>query len=223
MSEEPHEPLASQKTRMGGFAIHRLPRPKANEILYVHSLSVEALKQFVSKAKRCSTDDAPTEAHAVYGASGSPELSARLFASFTAYIAETFQGRGTQGLYSRGSNLGLIMNRDSIGSRVLIFNGDVATLGRELLDGNIVPADVKGIWGTESDLVARLGELSKNSRYPRTEPRLRGIAFEARLFEGIAPADVSHVYVENRLDEEAMAAASELELLCDKRGEVGQT
>jgi hypothetical protein len=84
---------------------------------------------------------------------------------------------------------------------------------------NIVPANMKGIWGTERDLVARLGELSKNSWHPRTEPRLRGIAFEARLFEGIAPADVSHVYVENHLDEEAMPAASELETLCDKRGD----
>lgn len=223
MSEEPHEPLASQRTRIHEFIIHRLPRPNPNEVLYVHSLRIETLKQFVLQTRRYSTDDVPIEALAAYEAIGSPQLSERKFACLTAYVAETFHGRATQGSYSEGSNLGLIMNCDAVGSRVLIFNSDVATLGRELLDGNIVPTDVKGIWGTESDLVARLRELSKNSRYPQTEPRLRGNAFEARLFEGIAPADVSHVYVENRLDEEAMAAASELEMLCDKRGEGGQT
>jgi len=223
MSEEPHEPLALRRARMQEFIIHKLPRPNASEVLYVHSLSTETLKHFVLQTRRYSTDDTPAEVLAVYEAIGSPQLSERKFACLTAYIAETFHGRVTQGSYSEGSNLGLIIRRENISNRILVLNGDFATVGRDLLDGNIVPADVKGIWGTESDLTTRLRELSQNSRHPQTAPRLRGIAFEARLFEGIAPADVSHVYVQNRLDEEAMAAASELEMLCDKREEIGRT
>jgi hypothetical protein len=133
MSEEPHEPLASQRTRIHEFIIHKLPRPNPNEVLYVHSLRIETLKQFVLQTRRYSTDDAPIEALAAYEAIGSPQLSERKFACLTAYIAETFHGRATQGSYSEGSNLGLIVNRDTVGSRVLIFNGDVATLGRESL------------------------------------------------------------------------------------------
>lgn len=202
---------------MDKFIIHRLPKPNANEILYVHSLGIEALRQFVLEAKRCSTDDHPAEASAVYSAIGSPQLSDRQFACLTAYIAETFHGRITQGLYSQGSNLGLVINRQAVTNRVLVLNGDVGTLGRDVLDGNIVPTDVKGIWGTESDLASHLARLSKNSRYPQAEPRLRGVAFEARLFDGIAPADVSQVYVENHLDKEAMRIAFDLQTLCDNR------
>lgn len=216
MSEEPQEPGTLLRTRMGGFIIHTLPRPHADEIIYAHSLGVEALKTFISEAKRHSTDDVLADAHAVYRAIGNSDLDDRLFACLTAYIAETFHARSAQGLYSQGSNLALLLNRERIESRVLIFNGDVATLGRGLLDGKIAPSEVKSMWGTESDLIAHLRELSKNNRYPQAEPRLRGAAFEARLFDGIAPADVSHVYVANHLDEEAMAAAAALEILCDK-------
>ena len=223
MSEEPPKPLALQGTRKYEFIIHKLPRPNANEVLYVHSLSIETLKQFVLQTRRYSTDDTPDEALAVYEAIGSPQLSERKFACLTAYIAETFHGRVTQGSYSEGSNLGLILYREKIANRVLVFNGDVATLGRGLLDGKIAPSEVKSMWGTESVLVAHLRNLSKNNRFPQTEPRLRGGAFEARLFEGIAPTEVSHVYVANRLDEDAMAAAAALETLRDKLGEIGQT
>ena len=103
MFEEPHKPLALQGTRMYEFIIHKLPRPSANEVLYVHSLSIETLKQFVLQTRRYSTDDTPAEALAVYAAIGSPQLSERKFACLTAYIAETFHGRVTQGLYSEGS------------------------------------------------------------------------------------------------------------------------
>jgi hypothetical protein len=206
---------------MHEFIIHKLPRPNADDILFVHSLSIENLKRFVLQRRRYSTDDNPAEALAVYEAIGSRQLNTRKFACLTAYIAETFRGKITQGLYSEGSNLGLIVNRGDIANRLLIFNGDVANLGRQLLKKTIIPANVKGIWGTESDLVARLGELSKNSRNPLTEPRLRGIAFEARLFDGILPADVSHIYIENNLEEDAMVAVFELEKLCEKREQTG--
>src|SRR5260370_13038393 len=85
-------------------------------------------------------------------------------------------------------------------------------VGRDLLDGNTVPADVKGIWGTESALTARLRELSQNSRHPQTEPRLRGIAFEARLVERIAPVHVSHVHFQTPLHVQPKADASGLEM-----------
>jgi hypothetical protein len=47
---------------MSEFIIHKLPRPNANEVLYVHSLSVETLKGFVLQTRRYSTDDIPAEA-----------------------------------------------------------------------------------------------------------------------------------------------------------------
>ena len=47
---------------MHEFIIHKLPRPNANEVLYVHSLSIETLKQFVLQTRRYSTDDTPAEA-----------------------------------------------------------------------------------------------------------------------------------------------------------------
>lgn len=149
MLEEPHKRLALQGTRMYEFIIHKLPRPVANESFMS---IVSALKQLVLQTRRYSTDDTSAEALAVYTAIGSPQLSERKFACLTAYIAETFHGRVTQGLYSEGSNLGLILRRENISNRILVLNGDFATLGRDLLNGNIVPADVKGIWGTESGL-----------------------------------------------------------------------
>jgi hypothetical protein len=85
-----------------------------------------------------------------------------------------------------------------------------------LLNKTMAPGDVRSLRESDGDLTTQLIALSRNNLFPPVEPRLRGNAFEARLFDGIGPGEVSQVWVQNPLDHEAMAVALELGLLCGK-------
>lgn len=176
----------------------------------MHSLSISNLRKFAEKGKRHSRDRKRTEVASLYDAVGHPELKSRKFASVTAYIAETFNARSTQRSYSEGSNIHLILNQEKIADRLFIFNGDVATLGSYLQDNEITADNVRVIPGNKEDLFSALDMLYKNNRNPRTEPRLRGVAFEARLLDGIRSDDVDQICLENIRDQEAHKLAAQL-------------
>jgi hypothetical protein len=52
-------PIAGVVVQMDPFIVHRLPRPKEGEIVCVHSISINDLKEFASEGIRYSTDEIP--------------------------------------------------------------------------------------------------------------------------------------------------------------------
>jgi|SRR5882762_9829684 len=195
---------------MDPFIIHKLQRPKEGEIVCVHGISIKDLREFASEGMRYSTDEIPQEVCALYDAIAQPQLKDRKFACLTAYIAITFQGRKIQRDHSEGSNVELILSMSMIVDRLFVFNGDVANLARDLRQNRITKANLRVCLGTDQALVACLATLSKNNLSPRAEPRLRGNAFEARLFDGIKPEDLSQICIENPGDQEALDLADKL-------------
>jgi hypothetical protein len=190
--------------------VPQLVRPTHGEILLVHSLSISNLRKFVETGIRRSRDRKRIEVASLYEAVGHPELKSRKFASVTAYIAKTFNARNTQNNYSEGSNIHLILNQEKIADRLFIFNGDVATLGNYLQNNEITADNVRVIPGNQEDPFSALDMLCKNNGNPRTEPRLRGVAFEARLLDGIRSDDVDRICIENMHDQEAHKLAAQL-------------
>lgn len=194
---------------MNDFIINKIARPALGEVLYVHSLSIEALQKFLRTRIRCSTDDKPEQAQAVFKAINRPELFGRQFACATPYLKSTPAATLLEQGYSEGSGLALILELEQIKNRTLIFNGDVANLGNALLQKQIMPDFVQVMTPTDDNIVSTLTELRVNNTRSMT-PRLYGGSFEARMFGGIRPDDVQKIYVQNQNDKDAMNAAQQL-------------
>jgi hypothetical protein len=183
---------------MEGFVVSNLPRPEPGEILLTHDIGLADFEHFAMKGIRYSTDGDPSDAVAVYKAIGRIEPHVEDFACATAHISATFQARHITAAYGRGSGITLIVYFASVREKLLIFNGDVGRLGKALKSGVIDQLCLRALISSQGigETAVELARLAENNRPGcQTTPRLYGNSFEARVFGGIRPDDVSQICV----------------------------
>lgn len=180
------------------FIILKLERPRKGELLLVHDIAIGPLEKLAKGKRRLSRDGHREDATAVYAVINRPELRSRKFACVTAYIESTFQAKPVNESYGRGSKIALIIDISAVRDRLLIFNGDIGRLGKALGSGEIQPSFIRSVAGSDrvAEIVAILGLLHENTRkIPSVQPRLHGISFEGRLFDGINPSEIAQICI----------------------------
>jgi len=186
----------SSQLPMEGFVVNKLLRPKAGEIVLTHDIGVADFRQLAEEGIRYSHDGDLSDAIAVYEAIGRSEPHDDGFACCTAHISTTFQARSITAAYGRGSGITLIIDFASVWDRLLIFNGDVGRLGKALKSSDIDQTFIRALIPSQrvGEVAAQLASLVENNRRGcQIVPRLHGNSFEARIFGGILPRDISQV------------------------------
>ena len=203
------------------IVIHKLERPKEAEVLFVHFISICGLRGFAKTGKRCSLEDDPQSAELIrklYRRMNRPELCEPTeVACMWAFVNSTFGKHRILKEYGKGSGVALVLQNDALleSKRVMVFNGDVKNLAKDLDDRCIEPCDV---WITPfEDDQALANELKKLSGPSSSNTRLRlhGAASEARLFCPIKPELIHKIWIEHSDDDEAMNLAKAIARLRD--------